>query len=78
MEPDHAALIAEMLDKYPNLQLVCSAQAVKMLPNFFDGVNFEGRVRVVKRATHSNWGTTRCTSSRLQWCIGLKSSLRMR
>ena len=48
MEPDHAALIAEMLDKYPNLQLVCSAQAVKMLPNFFDGVNFEGRVRVVK------------------------------
>ena len=48
MEPDHAALIAEMLDKYPNLQLVCSAQAVKMLPNFFDGINFEGRVRVVK------------------------------
>ena len=48
MEPDHAALIAEMLDKYPNLQLVCSVQAVKMLPNFFDGVNFEGRVRVVK------------------------------
>ena len=48
MEPDHAALIAEMLETYPNLQLVCSAQAVKMLPNFFEGLNFEGRVITVK------------------------------
>ena len=31
MEPDHAALIAWMLETYPGLQLVCSAQAVKML-----------------------------------------------
>ena len=48
MEPDHAALIAEMLETYPGLQLVCSAQAVKMLPNFFEGLNFEGRVMTVK------------------------------
>ena len=48
MEPDHAALIAWMLGTYPNLQLVCSAQAVKMLPNFFEGVDFEGRVLTVK------------------------------
>ena len=48
MEPDHAALIAEMLETYPDLQLVCSAQAVKMLPNFFEGFNFEGRVITVK------------------------------
>ena len=48
MEPDHAALIAEMLETYPGLQLVCSAQAVKMLPNFFEGFNFEGRVMTVK------------------------------
>ena len=48
MEPDHAALIAWMLETYPGLQLVCSAQAVKMLPNFFEGVNFEGRVMTVK------------------------------
>ena len=48
MEPDHAALIAEMLETYPGLQLVCSAQAVKMLPNFFEGFNFEGRVITVK------------------------------
>ena len=48
MEPDHAALIAEMLGTYPGLQLVCSAQAVRMLPNFFEGFNFEGRVLTVK------------------------------
>ena len=48
MEPDHAALIAEMLETYPGLQLVCSAQAVKMLPNFFEGFNFDGRVITVK------------------------------
>ena len=48
MEPDHAALIAWTLETYPNLQLVCSAQAAKMLPNFFESVNFEGRVMTVK------------------------------
>ena len=48
MEPDHSALIAWMLETYPGVQLVCSAQAAKMLPNFFDGFNFEGRVMTVK------------------------------
>ena len=48
MEPDHSALIAWMLETYPALQLVCSAQAVKMLANFFDGVDFTGRVITVK------------------------------
>ena len=48
MEPDHSALIAWMLETYPQVQLVCSAQAVKMLPNFFEGFNFEGRIKTVK------------------------------
>ena len=48
MEPDHSALIAWMLETYPGLQLVCSAQAAKMLSNFFEGFNFEGRVITVK------------------------------
>lgn len=48
MEPDHSALIAWMLETYPNVQLVCSAQAVKMLTNFFDGFCFDGRVITVK------------------------------
>jgi len=48
MEPDHSALIAWMLETYPQAQLVCSAQAVKMLANFFEGVDFTGRVITVK------------------------------
>ena len=48
MEPDHSALIVWMLETYPNLQLVCSAQAVKMLANFFEEVDFTGRVVTVK------------------------------
>ena len=48
MEPDHSALIAWMLETYPQVQLVCSAQAVKMLANFFEGVDFTGRVITVK------------------------------
>ncbi len=48
MEPDHSALIAWMLETYSGVQLVCSAQAVKMLANFFEGVDFTGRVITVK------------------------------
>ena len=48
MEPDHSALIAWMLETYPGVQLVCSAQAVKMLANFFEDVDFTGRVITVK------------------------------
>ena len=48
MEPDHSALIAWMLETYPGVQLVCSAQAVKMLSNFFEGVDFTGRLVTVK------------------------------
>ena len=48
MEPDHSALIAWTLETYPGVQLVCSAQAVKMLANFFEGVDFTGRVLTVK------------------------------
>ena len=48
MEPDHAALVAEVLETYPELQLVCSPQALKMLPDFFGNVGFEGHVITVK------------------------------
>ena len=56
MEPDHSALIAWMLETYPKMQLVCSAQAVKMLANFFDGVDFTGRVITVKEGDSLSLG----------------------
>ena len=57
MEPDHASLIAEALETYPEMKLVCSAQALKMLPNFFDGFNFEARVITVKEGDTLSLGS---------------------
>ena len=48
MEPDHAGIIAEVLAKYPQLQIVASARAIQMLPLFFEGTEFEGRTIAVK------------------------------
>ena len=48
MEPDHAGNIAVALDKYPNLQVVASARAIQMMPQFFEDTNFEGRTIAVK------------------------------
>ena len=48
LEPDHAALIAEVLAKYPQLKVVATAKAVQMMPQFFEGVDFEGRTVAVK------------------------------
>ena len=47
MEPDHSACIADLLQKYPGLTLVATAAALKMLPQFFEGVQLEGRTRAV-------------------------------
>ena len=48
MEPDHAALIADMLQDYPGLTIVASAAAIKMIPQFFDGISLENRTLPVK------------------------------
>ena len=34
LEPDHASGIAEVCAKYPNLQIVCSAKAKQMMPQY--------------------------------------------
>lgn len=48
MEPDHASLVAWTMEQYPAMQIVCSTQAAKMLPQFFEGIKTDGRVRIVK------------------------------
>lgn len=35
MEPDHAALVADVVAKYPNVQIVCSQKAANMMKQFF-------------------------------------------
>lgn len=48
MEPDHSSLVAWMLEAYPGVTLVASAQAIRMLPQFFEGIQLEGRTLAVK------------------------------
>ena len=57
MEPDHASLIAEAVNTYPAMKVVLSAAAAKMLPNFFEGTDFEGRVLSVKEDDSLSLGT---------------------
>ncbi len=47
MEPDHSANLAEVLEKYPDIQLVSNAKLFGMLPQFFD-VDITDRSVVVK------------------------------
>ncbi len=48
LEPDHAALIAEVMEKWPTIKIVATATAAKMLPQFFADVDFCDRVVAVK------------------------------
>ena len=48
MEPDHSALVAWALAQYPSMTLVATAAALKMLPQFFEGIALEGRTLAVK------------------------------
>lgn len=48
MEPDHTGTIAEAIERYPQLQVVASARAVQMLPQFFGTTNFAQRTIAVK------------------------------
>ena len=57
LEPDHAALIHEVLDRYPQTKVVATAKAVQMMPQFFDSVDFEGRTIAVKEGDTLSLGS---------------------
>ena len=57
LEPDHAALIHEVLDKYPQVNVVATAKAVQMMPQFFENVDFEGRTVAVKEGDTLSLGS---------------------
>lgn len=48
MEPDHAGVIAEFVEKYPESKIVATDKAIRMLPLFFEGVDFSERTIAVK------------------------------
>ena len=57
LEPDHAANIKRAADKFPQAQLVLSAKAKAMLPQFFDIAHLEERCLVVKEGDTLELGT---------------------
>lgn len=48
LEPDHASGIAEVLDLYPSLKMVCSTKAAQMVPLYFPTQEFGDRFITVK------------------------------
>lgn len=48
LEPDHASGIAEVCALYPQMQVVCSAKAKQMMPQYFEDEALQARVLAVK------------------------------
>ena len=48
MEPDHSSLIKETIETYPEMKIVCSAAAVKMMTRFFGAPVATDRIITVK------------------------------
>ncbi len=47
MEPDHCAMIEDVVMRYPEVQIVCNAKTLKMIKQFFD-FEVDSRVVLVK------------------------------
>ena len=56
MEPDHAASIQILMEKYPEMTLVGNAKTFAMIPQFFE-VDLTGRTHVVAEGDLLNIGT---------------------
>lgn len=57
MEPDHAALIQDVMTEYPSMKVVCSDKALKMMANFFDNGDYSDRAVTVKGGDTLSLGT---------------------
>ena len=57
MEPDHASMIARLTEEFPQLTVVLSAAALKMLGQFFEHADFAGRTLTVKEGDTLLLGT---------------------
>lgn len=61
MEPDHAYTIESLLVRHPELKIVCNAKIETMLKNYFRGVDFGGRMHIVKEGDVLELGRHRIT-----------------
>ena len=55
MEPDHCAMIDDMLRRYPEAKMVCSAKAVRMFAQFY-GTDVAARALIVKEGDKLSTG----------------------
>ena len=55
MEPDHAALLAEILTRYPHAQVICSAKTKTLMAQFFE-TDFSDRIRTVAEGETISFG----------------------
>ena len=59
LEPDHSAMVAWVMETWPETVLVAGEKALKMLPQFFPGLALEGRTRAVREGDVLPLGTRR-------------------
>lgn len=55
MEPDHSSAIAQVIERYPNVTIVCTAQAAQMMQQFFD-FDAASRAMIVEEMDTLNTG----------------------
>lgn len=55
VEPDHLTMLKEVLVRFPNAQIVCSAQAAKFIAQFFD-MDITKQLTIVKEGDTLNTG----------------------
>ena len=56
MEPDHCALVSEVVSRYPEVKIVCTVKTVAMIKQFFN-FDIDSRVQVVKEGDILNTGS---------------------
>jgi len=56
MEPDHSGCINQFIEKYPNVQIVCSLMASKFLPQFNENIDLKDKVMVIKEGNTLSLG----------------------
>ena len=52
MEPDHCAVIEELIIRYPDLKLICNAKTVAMIKQFYDFDVDERAVQLLRKRIH--------------------------
>ncbi len=60
MEPDHCALLQQVVSCHPNVQIVCTAKTVAMIKQFFN-FDIDSRVILVKEGDTLNTGSHELT-----------------